>query len=121
MATYKKLELCLAALGELGVLDGQSTQGNPSPDDEKLAEQVRQQEMEYLYDQGLIPFDIDTDEIPARFFSPLKMIIAEALILPFGVISRSQFIEAKAEKAMQKLSRLKNHRYMGTPVQTEYF
>lgn len=121
MATYTRADLRNAALVEIGVLDGQSTEGKPSPEDAKLADDRAQQELEYLYDEGYIPFDLDADDIPARYFTALVAIVAKALMLPFGTVSRAQVLNLNAQGAMKRLASLKNHRYMGTPVRTEYF
>lgn len=118
MATYRRDELRDAVLQELGVIDAQ---GAPSPEDAKIATDRCQQQLEYLYDQGLIPFDVDGDEIPARFFIPLVSVIAYNLMLPYGVNGKAQILTMNAARNTGILSRLKNHRYMGGVVRSEYF
>lgn len=117
MATYTRTDLRNAVLQELGVIDAQ---GAPSENDAVLADQRCLQQLEYLYDQGLIPFDLDAD-IPARFFIPLVLVIAPALIAPFGVVSRAQLLLAGGKGGMAALAKLKAHRYMGTPQRADYF
>lgn len=118
MATYSRDQLRDAVLQELGVIDAQ---GAPSPEDARIATDRCQQQLEYLYDQGLIPFDLDGDEIPARFFVPLTSVIAYNLVMPYGMADRAPLMAANAARNMQALSRLKNHRYMGSTVRSEYF
>lgn len=117
MATYTRTDLRNAVLQELGVVDAQ---GAPDEADAVLADDRCQQQLEYLYDQGLIPFDLDAD-IPARFFMPLVRVIAPALIAPFGVMSRAPFLTAGAQGGMAALAKLKAHRYMGAVQTAEYF
>ena len=117
MATYTRIQLRNAVLQELGVVDAEAA---PSPEDAVIADDRCQQQLEYLYDQGLISFDLDGD-IPARFFVPLVLVIAPALILPYGVTSRATLLLAGARGGMAALSRLKAHRYMGTTQTAEYF
>lgn len=118
MATYTRADLRNAVLTELGVLDANA---DPSPNDAVIADDRCQQKLEYLYDQGLIPFDLDSDEIPARFFIPLVGVISIDLVLAYGVSSRAQLLAAKAADGMQSLRRLKEHRYMGSVQRAEYF
>jgi hypothetical protein len=117
MATYSRKDLRNAVLQEIGVVDGQ---GAPSAEDAALADARCQQQLEYLYDQGLIPFDLD-GEIPARFFIPLVQAIAPVMIGPFGLVSRAQMLFSTGQVGMRALSRLKAHRYMGTTQQAEYY
>lgn len=118
MATYTRTQLRNAVLQELGVVDADAA---PSESDAVLANDRCQQQLEYLYDQGYIPFDLDSDEIPARFFVPLMQAIAYALVLPYGVLSRAPMLGSNAASGMRALARLKAHRYMGEPVRTDYF
>ena len=117
MATYTRTQLRNAVLQEIGVVDAQ---GAPDEADAVLADARCQQQLEYLYDQGLIPFDLDAD-IPARFFVPLVAVIAPSLIAPFGVVSRAQLLIAGAQGGMRALAKLKAHRYMGSVQTAEYF
>lgn len=118
MATYTRADLRNAVLQELGVIDGQ---GTPSEEDAVLADDRCQQQLEALYDDGLIPFDLDADEIPGRFFMALVMVIAPTLMNAFGVMDRAQSLMQGAMVGGKKLARLKAHRYIGQPVHSEYF
>lgn len=117
MATYSRIKLRNAVLQELGVVDAEAA---PSEADAVIADDRCQQQLEYLYDQGYIPFDLD-GEIPARFFVPLTQVIAYALMLPYGVVSRAQILGPNATAGMRALARLKAQRYVGTVQQAEYF
>jgi len=121
MATYKRDELRNAVLTENGVLDGQSTQGNPSPEDAKVADDLCQQELEYLFGEGLIPFDPDSDAIPGAYFRALVWYIAPALMPAFGTSSRVATLGPLQILGLQRLNRLKEFRYMGSTQQSEYF
>lgn len=116
MATYTRKQLRNAVLQELGVVDGSRT---PSETDAVLADDRCQQHLEYLYDQGYIPFDLDGDAIPGRFFIPLTYVIAYRLSRPYGVTD--QVLLQNAAVGQKELSMLKEHRYMGETQQAEYF
>ena len=117
MATYSRIKLRNAVLQELGVVDAGAA---PSEADAVIADDRCQQQLEYLYDQGYIPFDLD-GEIPARYFIPLVRVIAYALMLPYGVVSRAQLLAANAADGIRALARLKAKRYVGSVQQAEYF
>lgn len=121
MKTYKKAELRNAVLAEIGVLDGQSTQGNPSPDDAATAEQACEQELAFLFGEGLIPFGPDSDAIPATYFRALVWFIAPTMIPAFGVISRAPYLEGNKAQAMKRLCVLREARTVGSVAQAEYF
>jgi hypothetical protein len=121
MAIYKRAELRNAVLTEVGVLDGQSTQGNPSPEDAKLATEVCQQELEYLFGEGYLNFDPDSDKIPAAYFRALVWYIAPAVMVAFGVINRAQALALQKQEGFKRLAALKESRYLGTTQQAEYF
>lgn len=121
MATYKRDELRNAVLVEVGVLDLQSTQGSPFPNDAKLASDVCQQELEYLFGEGLIPFSPDGNDIPGAYFRALAWVIAPSLVTAYGTIARSAKLDVQQANGMKRLSRLKESRVMGSVVSTEYF
>lgn len=118
MATYSRAQLRDAVLRELGVIDAQ---GAPSPEDAVLANDRCQQQMEFLYDQGYIPFDLDGDKIPGRYFIPITNVVAFHLILPYGVTGRTQLLTQNAIVGMKDLARLKAKRYLGNVQKAEYF
>lgn len=118
MATYTRADLRDAVLQELGVMDPAEA---PDAESAKLADDRCQQQLEYLYDDGLIPFDLDSDEVPARYFIPLVRVISECLILPYGQQSRAEVMARNSERGMRDLRRLKAEPYYGTPAQAAYF
>lgn len=118
MATYTRADLRNAVLGELGVLDAVEA---PEAEDAVLADDRCQQQLEALYEEGLIPFDLDSDAVPARFFIPLVRVIAELLILPYGAQSRAELLIRNGTEGMKALRRLKAQPYHGSPQQADYF
>lgn len=118
MATYTRAELRDAVLHELGVQDPAES---PTAEDAKIADDRCQQQLEGLYEDGLIPFDLDSDAIPARYFIPLVRVIAEALVMPYGQQNRAQAMAVNAARGMRELRRLKAKPYYGTPAKADYF
>ncbi|MGA0588723.1 hypothetical protein ACO2Q2_16590 [Dyella sp. KRB-257] len=118
MSTYTRDDLRNAVLQELGVADLQDA---PAPEDAKIATARCQQQLEALYDRGLIPFDLDGDAIPARYFIPLTQVIAYRLMMPYGVLNRAQLLAGNATLGMKELTILKNHRYVGQTLHTDYY
>ena len=118
MATYTRIQLRNAVLHELAVLDANEA---PSAEDAVLADDRVQQTLELLADDGLIPFDLDADTVPARYFVPLVQVIAVTLLGPFGLTAQKQVREADEFKGMKALRRLKAKPYFGTPAQATYF
>ncbi len=121
MATYKRAELRNEVLAEIGVLDGQSTQGNPSPEDAKKADDTCQQELEYLFGEGYLNFDPDSEEIPASYFRALVWYIAPSIMVAFGVMNRASVLNLQKQEGFKRLAALKEARYVGTTQQAEYF
>lgn len=113
MATYEREKLVRAALIEVGVLDAKEA---PDAADSELADDRIQQKFELLYEEGLIPFDIDGD-IPARYFGPLTDIVAESLILPFGKAGRAAVAIRNAERGMAQLWKFREKADFDTPTQ----
>ena len=118
MATYTRIELRNAVLHEIAVLDANEA---PSAEDAVLADDRVQQTLELLADDGLIPFDLDGDSIPARYMVPLVQVIAVTLLGPFGLLEQKQAREMDEMKGMKSLRRLKQQPYFGTPAQADYY
>ena len=118
MATYTRAELRNGVLHELGVLDAVEA---PEAEDAVLADDRCQQQLESLYEDGLIPFDLDSDAIPARYFVPLVRVIAETLILPYGQQSRAEALKINGREGMKALRRLRAKPCYGTPAQATYY
>lgn len=118
MATYTRADLRDAVLRELGVLDAVEA---PEAEDAVMADDRCQQQLEALHDDGLIPFDLDADAIPARYFLPLVRVIAEALVLPYGQQSRAELMIRNAAEGLKALRRLKAPPFYGAPQPADYF
>lgn len=117
MATYTRKELVRSALLEIGALDANEA---PDASDGKLADDRTQQALEGLYEEGLIPFDVDTNEIPARYFLPLVAIVGDILATPFGRPNREEYA-AKAERGQRKLRQLRQKPYVPTLTPATYY
>lgn len=117
MAVYEREKLIRRVLQELGRLDANEA---PDAEDYTLVDDTFQQKAEELYEDGLIPFDIDGD-IPARYFLSLVWITASALILTYGKLQRSSDIQANAILANARLWKLREQPYESTAAQTEYY
>lgn len=118
MATYPRSELRNRVLGRLGVLDAGEP---PAPEDAVDTDTHIQSVLEELYDDGLIPFDLDGGEIPAPYLIPLSYLVALPMIVDYGAQSREQSIAAGANRGLRTLRRLKAKPYYGTPQAAEYF
>lgn len=116
MATYTSEQLRDAVMTDLKVKDAYSAL---SSEDAVLAEQRIQQVLENLQSHGLLPFDIDGDVIPARYFLPLVHVVALELCLPYGVdpAAYAQF----AGEGRKELYRLKAGPYYGAVAPADYF
>lgn len=117
MATYTREDLVRRVLMNLGVLGSNEP---PDADDAELTEQAYQQVMEELYDESLIPFNID-GPIPARYFQSLVSLTARRLVLDFGKGSRSAALDTNAAIATNKLWSLREGFYAGEIVYADYF
>ena len=118
MATYDRQQLRAKVLARLGVLDpSQAT----SAEDAATIDQAIQTTLEDLYEEGLIPFDLDTTTIPAPYFDPLSFVVALPLVADFGVLGRLEMLMDQNERAMRRLRRLKAAPYVGGVVKSEYF
>ncbi len=118
MATYTRIELRNAVMHDLAVLDAQEA---PLAEDAELVTKRVQATLELLNDEGLIPFDLDGDEIPARYLVPLVQVIAPTLLGAFGKLDEKGPRDADAREGMRALRRLKAAPYFGTPAQANYF
>lgn len=117
MATYTREQLVRRALMNLGVLGSNEA---PDADDAELTNQAYQQLIEELYEDGLIPFNLDGD-IPARYFRSLSWLTAQTLVLEFGKFTRVPQLEANASRAMTTLWGLTQGFYAGEVAYADYF
>lgn len=111
-------ELRNAVLSKLGCLDGSAA---PDADDATRVNTEVQQVLEALYDDGLIPFDLDSDAIPAAYMTPLSFLIAQELIADYGAMAREQTIMAGAERGRRRLYQLKAPPDYGLPTTAVYY
>lgn len=117
MATYTREQLVRRVLMNLGVLGSNEA---PDADDAELTDQAYQQLMEELYEDSLIPWNIEGD-IPGRYFRSLSWLTAETLVLEFGKFQRTPKLEVNAQRAMTKLFALRERFYAGELTYTTYF
>lgn len=118
MATYTRDQFVRAVLQEIGVQDANSA---PSAADSVLANDRAQQVFETLSHDGLIPFDLDSDTIPAPYFLALVQVVAPHLAVPFGIASRAEMLEVRGQMAMRTLRRLKAQPHFGTVAPAAYY
>jgi hypothetical protein len=119
MATYTREQLRNRVLGRLGVLD--PSEAPESFDSDAVLEQM-QQTLEELYADGLVPFDIEGDEIPAAYMTALSYVVAHPMMTDYGVSGeRSVQIEAGYVRGMKRLWKLKSQPYFGTAQQAVYY
>lgn len=117
MATYTRQRLVRDCLIEIGVLDPNES---PAAEDYEAADSIAQQRMEGLYEEGLIPFDLD-GVIPARFMRPLVKVIASELMAAYGVQSRAELTLARSAEGMRELWQLRDQTQVDTPTKAQYF
>lgn len=118
MATYSRIELRNAVMHDLGVLDAVEA---PSAEDAVMVSMRIQSKLEELYEDGLIPFDLDSDAIPAPYLVPLSQVICVLLLGAYGKQDEKQQREIDADKGMRSLRRLKAKPYYGTTAPADYF
>jgi hypothetical protein len=118
VATYTRADLRDQVLHDLGVLDaGEAAEA----EDAEFVERRIQQVLEGLDHDGLIPFNLDGDEIPARYMVPLTQVIAPTLANAFGLGQRLADFAAIADAGMRQLRRLKAQPYYGAPTKATYY
>lgn len=118
MATYTRADLRNAVMGRLGILDAGTAPEAEDAQDVLIAIQCT---LEELHDDGLIPFDLDGDAIPAPYMIPLSFLVADPLVVDYATGERAQAIALGAERGMRRLHKLKAQPYYGTQQQAEYF
>lgn len=118
MATYTRIDLRTQVMAELGMDD--SIAAADAAEAVFVNDRI-QQVLEVLHDEGLIPFDLETDAIPAPYMVALTPVVAARLVSAYGLPQRKPLIEADAERGMRELRRLKARPYFGTPVAATYY
>jgi len=117
MATYNRQRLVRDCLIEIGILDPNES---PSAEDYEATDSIVQQRMEGLYDEGLIPFDLDV-VIPARLMRPLVKVIAAELMAAYGVQSRADLTLARSAEGMRDLWALRDQTQIDATTRAAYF
>lgn len=117
MATYSREEFVRQVLVELGVLDATEA---PEAEDAVFVGDRRDQKFEELYEEGLIPFDVD-GEVPGRYFLPLVAIVAAECLTAYGKGAILQEIAAKAAGGTRQLWKLRQRAYFATPTVATYY
>lgn len=118
MTTYSRADLRDQVMEEIQVKEGEET---PNADDAALVSRRCQQKLERLAEDGLIPFDLDSDAIPAPYMIPLAQVIAPTCLGAFGMNARRGEFEALAEIGMKELWRLRQQPHYGATVAGIYF
>lgn len=116
MAVYSRFELRDTVAEDLKVKDAYSAL---SSEDAQAFDKRIQSKLEELAELGLIPFDLDGDEIPAAYLVPLSRVICPCAAPLFGRPMGEY--EPIAELGMRSLYRLKAKPYFGTVAQADYF
>ena len=118
MATYTREDLNIRILGRLGVHDPGE---EPDAADYKLINDGVQQKLEELYRKGWIPFDVDTDQIPARYFNALVGICAVNFIDDFSAYERTTTLASAQQAGTRTLQEFVEEAALGSPTQANYF
>jgi hypothetical protein len=117
MATYTREQFVRKVLTELTVLDAVEA---PEAEDYVFINEQTQSAFESLYEEGLIPFDLEGD-IPARYCTPLVRIVAAESYVPYGLEAIAADLRANAQAGVAQLWKLRDKAYFGSPTQAQYF
>jgi len=117
MATYSREKFVRDVLLELRVVDAVEA---PEAEDAATIGEKTNQKFEELYDEGLLPFDID-GEIPGRYMIPLVYVVARECMGSYPVGDRAAELEAKGIDGMARLWKLREKFGAGEPATAEYF
>jgi len=118
MATYTREQLVKSVLGELCQVDPNEDVEGADYNTVNLACQAT---LEELYEDGKVPFDVDTDKIPARYFLPIMWKVARRLVNTYSAQDREAALAANDVEADRTLNRLAQRGYVPTPTQADYF
>jgi hypothetical protein len=116
MAVYSRFQLRDTVAEDLKIKDAYSALS--SEDADTLDKRI-QSKLEELSEDGLIPFDLDGDAIPAAYLVPLSRAICPSAAPAFGL--DSQKYESLAELGMRSLYRLKAKPYFGAVAPADFF
>lgn len=118
MATYTREQLVKSVLTELCEVDVNEA---PEAKDFEIVNDRCQSVMEELYEDGFIPFDVDTDQIPARYYTALTFIIAVTLINTYSAQDRGADLRQNAALGQRTLNKLVQQGNLPTVAQADYF
>lgn len=117
MATYTREEFVRQVLLELGVVDATEA---PEAEDAVFVGDRAAQKFEELYEEGLIPFDVE-GPIPGRYFLPLVSIVALECMTAYGKSGQMGELAAKSVEGVRRLRKLRERAYVWTPTEATYF
>lgn len=113
---YTRAQFIRRVLLELGVVDATEA---PAAQDYEDTEATMLQKFGELYEEGLLPFDIEGD-VPSRYVLPLVPIVAIELVTTFGS-PRANEIGTKASFGMKRLWQQRQKPYIYTPVRGTFY
>lgn len=117
MATYTREEFVRQVLIDLRVIGATEA---PDAEDYELVNQRVQQKFEELYEEGLIPFDLD-GAVPARYFGPLRSIACAQLYTAYSRNSDAPMYEGKATDGRKQLWKLRQRANFSSTTKATYF
>lgn len=118
MATYTRTQAYRDVLLKLGQIDADE----PTPAADFITvRDAYQQEIEFLYERGLIPFDLDTDQIPARFYRAIVAKVAYALLNDYSAFDRKDTLFKDSEDAETRLNQLRQKDQLQQTTSAEFF
>lgn len=118
MATYTRDRAYHDILVQLGQIDADEPM--PAADYQTVRDRY-QQEIEFLYERGLIPFDLDTDAIPARFYTSIVAKVAYALMNDYSAFDRKDTLFKAAEDAETRLNQMRQKQQLQQTTSAEFF
>lgn len=117
MATYSREKFVRDVLLELRMVDAAEA---PEAEDAATIGEKTQQKFEELYEDGLLPFDIE-GEIPARYMIPLVYVVARECAGSYPVGDRAMELESKGIDGLARLWKMRDKFAAGEPATAEYF
>lgn len=118
MATYTRESLIQRILFRLGVQDPNE---DVAAEDFELVNDGVQQKLEELYRKGYIPFDVDTNAIPARYFLALVGVCAVQFIDDFSAYDRTTTLASGQQAGMRTLQEFVEEAQLEEPTAADYF
>jgi hypothetical protein len=116
MATYLHTALRDWVAEDLTVKDANEAL---SAEDAVAIDKRIQSKLEELNEDGLLPFDLDGDELPARYMVPLSQVLCPIVAPLFGKAAQD-YLQV-AQIGMRSLHRLKAKPYYGSVAPATYY